>query len=81
MSLRDSAKHVAEFGLRITMAPLLRRALRQRAVIFAYHNVVPDRWTGAGDRSLHLPIADFRAQLDILQATHDIVPLRQLLHS
>ena len=80
MSLRSSAKHVAEFGLRVTVAPLLRRALRQRAVIFAYHDVVPDRWIGAGDRSLHLPISDFRAQLDILQATHDIVPLRQLLH-
>jgi peptidoglycan/xylan/chitin deacetylase (PgdA/CDA1 family) len=81
MSLRESAKHVAEFGLRVTVAPVLRRALRQRAVIFAYHDVVPDRWTGAGDRSLHLPIGDFRAQLDVLQATHDIVPLRQLLHA
>ncbi len=81
MSLRDTAKHTAEFGLRVTLAPLLRRAFRQRGVIFAYHDVVPDGWSGAGDRSLHLPISDFRAQLDILQATHDIVPVRQLLHS
>ena len=77
--IRASLKRAAELGLRGTIAPLFRRALRQRAVIFAYHNVVPDRWTGGGDRSLHLPLSDFCAQLDILQATHDIVPLRQLL--
>jgi peptidoglycan/xylan/chitin deacetylase (PgdA/CDA1 family) len=80
-SLRRAAKRVTELALRASVAPLLRRALRQRAVVFAYHDVVPDRWGGGGDRSLHLTIGDFRAQLDILQATHEIVPLRQLLRS
>lgn len=81
MSLRTAAKGLAELTLRVSVAPVLRRALRQRSVIFAYHDVIPDRWTGGGDRSLHLPLADFRAQLDILQATHDVVPVRQLLRA
>lgn len=47
--------------------------------ILAYHNVVP---TGApifGERSLHLPEEEFVRQLDRLQETHTIVPLRRLL--
>ena len=38
-----SAKRLGELGLRGTLAPIVRRALRQRAVVFAYHDVVPDR--------------------------------------
>ncbi|HVA85754.1 MAG TPA: polysaccharide deacetylase family protein [Candidatus Saccharimonadales bacterium] len=78
---RSTAKRIAERGLRTALAPVRLRSLRERALILAYHNVVPDNWAGGGDRSLHLSHADFIAQLDILQATHDIVPLGTLVES
>ncbi len=77
--VRNAAKRVAEFTLRASVAPIVRRTLRSHALVLAYHDVVPDEWSGGGDRSLHLPIGDFRQQLDFLEATHEIVPLRQLL--
>jgi peptidoglycan/xylan/chitin deacetylase (PgdA/CDA1 family) len=36
---------------------------------------------GRGDRSLHLPLADFSVQLDLLEARCDVVPLGALLQS
>ncbi len=47
--------------------------------MLAYHNIVPDGESPAGDQSLHLPVATFRRQLDIMERTHDIVPLSTLL--
>ena len=81
VAFRRVVKRIAERGLRAVLAPARLRALRQRALILAYHNVVPDDWAGGGDRSLHLPLSDFIAQLDILQTTHDVVPLAALLDS
>lgn len=51
---------------------------RHRAVILAYHNIVPDGAGACGDRSLHLPRARFAEQLDRLSATHDVVTLEDL---
>ena len=53
--------------------------MRNRTLVLAYHNVVPDAIDGLGDRSLHLRRADFAAQLDALLDTHDVVPLADLL--
>lgn len=50
------------------------RVTRPR-VILAYHNVVPDEGELAGDRSLHMPVAQFRAQMTWLK---DAVAVRDL---
>jgi peptidoglycan/xylan/chitin deacetylase (PgdA/CDA1 family) len=57
-----------------------RWQLRDRCVVLAYHNIVPDDFEPDGDRSLHLTRCDFRAQLDRLRVTHDIVPLDTIVH-
>ena len=56
-----------------------RRRMRHRTIVLAYHNIVPDDIDGFGDRPLHLRRADFAAQLDALVATHDVIPLTDLL--
>jgi len=61
------------------LAALARTRVRHRALVFAWHNIIPDNHPPAGDRSLHLPLAAFAAQLELLQATHEIVPLAALV--
>lgn len=51
----------------------------QRAVILAYHNVVPSDDLPRGDTSLHLPIDNFRAQLDLMESHFDLLSLADLL--
>jgi peptidoglycan/xylan/chitin deacetylase (PgdA/CDA1 family) len=58
---------------------LLRHRLRGSSLVLAYHNIVPDDAPPIGDRSLHLPRAQFAAQLDSLLETHDIVTLEEAL--
>jgi peptidoglycan/xylan/chitin deacetylase (PgdA/CDA1 family) len=58
---------------------LPRRARGGDRLILAYHNVVPNEWMPCGDRSLHLPVAQFEAQLDALRAELPVVPLIELL--
>lgn len=55
---------------------ILRRR-RGRRLVLAYHNVVAGEHPPyAGDRSLHLPLAQFRQQLDLLQEVGvAVVPL------
>lgn len=48
-------------------------------LILAYHNVVPNDWTPRGDRSLHLPLHKFEAQLRMIRDETEIVPLLELL--
>lgn len=60
-------------------ARLARR--RPRRFVLAYHNILPDGTPAAGDRSLHLPLARFAAQLDLLAREARVVPLGQLLAS
>jgi peptidoglycan/xylan/chitin deacetylase (PgdA/CDA1 family) len=55
------------------------RGRRGRALILAYHNIIPDDAGGAGDRSLHLPRKGFAEQLDVLVELCDIVPLTAVL--
>ncbi|MEP6573675.1 MAG: polysaccharide deacetylase family protein, partial [Gemmatimonadota bacterium] len=59
-------------------AALSRRALRGRALVLAYHNIVPTDRRACGDLSLHLPRTEFAAQLDVLQRTHEVVELAEL---
>lgn len=76
--LRAALKHGVELALaRGGPAQLMRAvtARRRQALVLAYHNVVPDDVPPQGDRSLHLPRRQFAAQLDLLQRTHDVVPL------
>jgi peptidoglycan/xylan/chitin deacetylase (PgdA/CDA1 family) len=76
MGLRSGAKHIAEHALVWSgAAALARRRLSRSVLVLAYHNVVPDGARPAGDLPNHLPLASFRAQLDALQETHDVVPL------
>lgn len=60
------------------IARLGRRRLRDRVLVLAYHNVLPDGQPRSGDRSLHLSRHDFARQLDVLTQTHDVVPLAAL---
>jgi peptidoglycan/xylan/chitin deacetylase (PgdA/CDA1 family) len=56
-------------------------AARRRAtstLILAYHNIVPDEAPPIGEFMLHLPLSRFRAQLDYLQTTHQVVDLANI---
>lgn len=72
-------KRVAEYLL-VRGGPAALAAWRRRGstLILAYHNVVPDDAPAAGDRSLHLPLKQFRSHLDTLQETHDVVDLASI---
>lgn len=59
------------------MAALAARSRRNRTLVLAYHNVVPSGQAVPGDRSLHLSMDDFRAQLDLLQRHGEVVPLEE----
>jgi len=58
-----------------------RSRLRGGRLVLAYHNVIPPGHCPGRDRSLHLPQADFAAQLDLLQKLVEVVPLSRLLSS
>ncbi|MDZ4672876.1 MAG: polysaccharide deacetylase family protein [Gemmatimonadota bacterium] len=51
------------------------RGLRGRTLVLAYHNILPPGAQPGEDRALHLPLAAFCAQLDLLAATCEIIPL------
>ena len=79
MTWRDGLKATVERGLVSShLAGAWRLTHRRGVLILAYHNILPSGVEIAGDRSLHLPEALFAAQLDSLQATHDVVPLDTL---
>ena len=59
-------------------ARLARRLRPVDTVVLAYHDITPDQQASFGERSLHLPVEQFRRQLDWLQETHHIVPLEQV---
>lgn len=50
-----------------------------RTLILAYHNIVADDAVPAGDLANHLPLSTFAAQMTALRATHDVVPLAEVL--
>ena len=78
--LRSVVKSAAEAVLaRGPMAHAGRRAMQGRTLVLAYHNVVPPGLDPGGDRSLHLPLDDFRRQMDYLVRYVDVVPLADLV--
>ena len=80
MTWRDGLKSGVERALTSTGLPTASRRYRRRStLILAYHNVVPAGVEIGGDGSLHLPVARFAAQLDLLGETHDVVPLSVVL--
>lgn len=80
MIWHGEVKRTVERGLISSGLPALsRRSRSDGVVILAYHNIVPAGVEIVGDRSLHLPVSTFAAQLDSLRTTHDIVPLESVL--
>jgi peptidoglycan/xylan/chitin deacetylase (PgdA/CDA1 family) len=80
MGLRQLGKRAAEIVLcRTGVAAAALRGSGGRTLILAYHNIVPDGEPARGDTSLHLPQRSCARQLDMLQRTHDVVPLSAVL--
>ena len=78
--MRDLLKGLVESAVCGSGLPrALRSGLRGRTIVLAYHNIVPDGAAAVGDRSLHLSQREFARQLDLLQRTHEVVPLSELL--
>lgn len=76
MDLRTRVKGALERGLLLSGIPRASRRRRSGDVlVLAYHDVVPHGAAPMGDRSLHLPRSAFARQLDLLRATHDVIPL------
>lgn len=75
MTLRSMVRGAAER----VMCALPRRTRPGDRLILAYHNVVPADWAPRGDRSLHLSIDKFEAQLRMIRNEAEIVPLMDLL--
>ena len=48
---------------------------RPKALVLAFHNVLPDGVRPRGDRSLKLPVDSFRAIIDWIPDAFDVVPL------
>lgn len=61
------------------VARLAQRRVQGRALILAYHNIVPRGQPAAGEQALHLPQDVFASHLDVLQEMLDLVPLDALL--
>jgi len=72
-------KRAETFLVRCGAAAVFRRRLRRRALILAYHNIVPAGTRFLGDRSLHVELDRFEDQLDLLRQTHRVVSLDGLL--
>ena len=57
---------------------IVRHRVRGRRLILAYHGIVPDGATPAGERALFIAQRDFAAQLDLLAAAAEVVPLDRI---
>jgi peptidoglycan/xylan/chitin deacetylase (PgdA/CDA1 family) len=73
-------KALVERGLvRSGAAAATRATVRGRALILAYHNILPDGERPVGEASLHLPRRAFADQLDALAEHCQVVPLAHAL--
>ena len=80
-SARTRIRIAAEIALTASgFGRLSRFRVRNGTLVLAYHNVVPRGESVAGDRSLHLPVSHFAAQLDALTKTHDVLSLEDALN-
>ena len=81
-AIRAYAKRTAEaLAVRTGALRLARILPPHRALILAYHNVVPRGEFVDGEASLHLPQESFAEQLDLLADSHEVVPLTRLLEA
>ena len=77
--MRNSLKRSLEYLLRGSGLTGAARSFHRRGTfILAYHNIVPTGEAVRGEASLHLRQEQFAQQLELLQRTHDIVPLISL---
>ncbi len=60
-------------------AAAARRTRRGKALVLAYHNIVPAGAPPAGERSLHLSADLFKRQLDLVQRWLTVVPAADLV--
>lgn len=72
-------KSTIERALARAVAPIALRRMSGRALILAYHNVVPNDSVGRGDSPLHIGETRFGEHLDLMGEVADIVPLVELL--
>ncbi|HEX6052850.1 MAG TPA: polysaccharide deacetylase family protein [Gemmatimonadaceae bacterium] len=78
--MRSLIKGVAERALVWSGAAAWhRRRVSGRVLVLAYHNIVPDGEPPAGDLANHLPLSRFVTQVDLLEQTHDVIPLEEAL--
>ncbi len=77
MTLREHAKLAIEVALgSAPVAAVGRRLRRGQRLVLAYHNVVESPVRVGGDTALHLPLAQFRAQLDVIAELRlEVVPV------
>lgn len=78
--LRQKVKRAVEDVLSGDLSTRMgRRRLARRSLVLAYHNVIPTYVGPVGERALHVPVDDFKRQLDILMERARVVPLSTLL--
>jgi peptidoglycan/xylan/chitin deacetylase (PgdA/CDA1 family) len=58
--------------------PQVLRRVRPGAPVFCFHNVVPASDAGVGDASLHMEAERFRALVDWMRGSYQVVPLGEL---
>ncbi len=76
------ARRAAEaFGTVLGLGAAGRWINRSKALVLAYHNVIPDGVAAGGEASLHLELKAFREQVDSLRRTHDVVPFTTILNA
>lgn len=77
--MRPRVKQLCETVLgNRAVASMICQVMR-RDVVLAYHNVVPDEHPGEGDRSLHLPLARFIAQIEWLESVFRVVSVSEIV--
>jgi len=75
-AIRRAAQGAFELaGTTSGLAAFSRRLQRTRVSILAYHNVVDPAEAGHGESTLHLPLPEFRRQVEWIAETHSVVSL------
>lgn len=78
--MNPTLKHLCERALVGSGAARLARiGRRNRTLVLAYHNILPDGKAPSGNLNLHLSQGEFARQLDVLVRTHDVAPIDTLL--
>jgi peptidoglycan/xylan/chitin deacetylase (PgdA/CDA1 family) len=57
---------------------MTQRRVRGKCLIIAYHGIIPEGESPAGESALFVPQRDFARQLDVLAGEVDVVPLNRI---